>query len=98
MCALNLKSQPLAELLFQKNGTQLGIAKRFDSGPKGLEITDSPLKKLSWESTIFPHALLNWSDALQDGNGIIGPQFSSKKECELPGPRTGQRIIQISDI
>ena len=98
MCALNLKSKSLAELFFQKNGTQLGIDKKFDSSPKGLEITDSPLKKLSWESTIFPHALLNWSDALQDGNGIIGPQFSSKKECELPGPRTGQRIIQISDI
>ena len=52
VCALNLKSKPLAELFFQKNGTQLGIAKRFDSGPKGLEITDSPLKKLSWESTM----------------------------------------------
>lgn len=105
VCAVNLEIKPLAELFFQKNGTQLGIAKRFDSGPKGLGVTDSPLKKLSWESAIFPHVLLKnvvvqmqfsiedglippegykpWSDALQDGNGIIGPQFSSKKECEV---------------
>lgn len=105
VCAVNLESRPLAELLFLKNGTQLGIAKRFDSGPKGLGVTDTPLKKLSWESAIFPHVLLKnvvvqmqfsiedglvpaegykpWSDALQDGNGIIGPQFSSKKDCEV---------------
>jgi heterogeneous nuclear ribonucleoprotein U-like protein 1 len=105
VCAVNLESRPLAELMFQKNGTQLGVAKRFDSGPKGLGVTDTPLKKLSWESAIFPHVLLKnvvvqmqfsiedglvppegykpWSEALQDGNGLIGPQFSSKKECEV---------------
>lgn len=58
LCAVNLESHPLAELSFSKNGTQLGVAKRFDSGPKGMEVTDTPLKKLPWESALFPHVLL----------------------------------------
>lgn len=105
LCAVNLESHPLAELSFSKNGTQLGVAKRFDSGPKGMEVTGTPLKKLSWESAIFPHVLLKnvvvqmqfsiedglvplegykpWNSSLQDGNGLIGPQFGSAKECEV---------------
>eukprot|EP01018_Ginkgo_biloba_P022415 Gb_25249 [translate_table: standard] len=105
VCAVNLESRPLAEIGFAKNGTWLGIAKRFDAGPKGLGVTDSPLKSLTWESALFPHVLLKnvvvqmqfsnedglvplegykpWSASLQDGNGLIGPQFSSTKECEV---------------
>lgn len=66
---------------------------------------DSPLRKLAWESALFPHVLLKnvivqmefsvedglvppegykpWSAALQDGNGVIGPQFGSLRECEV---------------
>ncbi|KAH9290196.1 hypothetical protein KI387_034313 [Taxus chinensis] len=105
LCAVNLDSHPLGEISFSKNGTQLGVAKRFDSGPKGMEITDTPLKKLTWESALFPHVLLKnvvvqmqfsiedglvpledykpWDAVLQDGNGVVGPQFSSSKECEV---------------
>lgn len=68
LCAVNLESHPLAEISFSKNGSQLGVAKRFDSGPKGIGVTDTPLKKLHWESAIFPHVLLK--------NVVVQMQFS----------------------
>uniref|UniRef100_A0A0C9QUZ4 TSA: Wollemia nobilis Ref_Wollemi_Transcript_7737_2930 transcribed RNA sequence n=1 Tax=Wollemia nobilis TaxID=56998 RepID=A0A0C9QUZ4_9CONI len=105
LCAVNLESRPLAEISFCKNGAFLGVAKQFDSGPKGMGITDSQFKKLPWESALFPHVLLKnvvvkmqfsiedglvplegykpWCEALQDGNSVNGPQFSSLKECEV---------------
>ncbi|KAJ4980873.1 hypothetical protein NE237_031710 [Protea cynaroides] len=105
VCAVNLENHPLAFVGFSKNGQWLGTAKQFDAGPKGLGVVNSPLRKLEWESALFPHILLKnvvvqlqfcsedglipqegyktWASALEDGNGIMGPSFSSPKECEV---------------
>ncbi|XP_042516042.1 heterogeneous nuclear ribonucleoprotein U-like protein 1 [Macadamia integrifolia] len=105
VCAVNLENQPLAFVGFFKNGQWLGTAKQFDAGLKGLAVVDSPVRKLEWESALFPHVLLKnvvvqlqfsaedglipqegykpWASALEDGNAIMGPKFSSPKDCEV---------------
>ncbi|KAJ9679339.1 hypothetical protein PVL29_021308 [Vitis rotundifolia] len=56
---VNPETKPLTSIGFSKNEQQLGIAKEFDVGQKGLGvIMDSLTRKLHWESTLFPHVLL----------------------------------------
>ncbi|KAK9267331.1 hypothetical protein L1049_009755 [Liquidambar formosana] len=105
VCAVNLENKPFAFVGFSKNGKWLGTAKQFDAGPKGLGVMDSPMRKLQWESALFPHVLLKnvvvqmqfsieeglvpeegykpWASALEDGNAIMGPTFSSHSDCEV---------------
>eukprot|EP01018_Ginkgo_biloba_P023130 Gb_31876 [translate_table: standard] len=105
VCVVNLESRPLDEIGFAKNGTWLGIAKRFNASLKALGVVDSPLKSLAWELALFLHVLLKFvvvqmqfsiedglvplegykplSVPFQDRNGLIGPQFSSTKECKV---------------
>ncbi|XP_043694287.1 heterogeneous nuclear ribonucleoprotein U-like protein 1 isoform X2 [Telopea speciosissima] len=105
VCAVNLENRPLAFFGFSKNGQWLGTAKQFDAGPRGLAVVDSPVRKLEWESALYPHVLLKnvvvqlqfsaedglvpqegykpWASALEDGNAIMGPRFSSPKDCEV---------------
>eukprot|EP00252_Welwitschia_mirabilis_P015978 TRINITY_DN3541_c0_g1_i1.p1 TRINITY_DN3541_c0_g1~~TRINITY_DN3541_c0_g1_i1.p1 ORF type:complete len:750 (-),score=172.85 TRINITY_DN3541_c0_g1_i1:269-2518(-) len=68
LCCVNLEVKPLAEISFMKNGNNLGIAKKFDSGPKGFGIIDTPIKDRAWESALFPHVLLK--------NVVVRLQFS----------------------
>ncbi|KAL3522171.1 hypothetical protein ACH5RR_015005 [Cinchona calisaya] len=68
VCYVDLESKPLASIGFSKNGRWLGIAKQFDAGPCGLEVVNCPMKKLKWESALFPHILLK--------NVIAQMQFS----------------------
>ncbi|CAA0837168.1 Unknown protein [Striga hermonthica] len=58
VCAVDLESSPMASISFSKNGIWLGVAKYFDAGPNGLEVVGSPVKRLHWESALFPHVLL----------------------------------------
>ncbi|KAF8391424.1 hypothetical protein HHK36_023729 [Tetracentron sinense] len=68
VCAVNLENRPSAYIGFSKNGKWLGPAKQFDAGPKGLGVVDSPMRKLQWESALFPHVLLK--------NVVVEVQFS----------------------
>lgn len=70
ICCVDLESKPVASIGFAKNGKWLGIAKQFDAGPMGLEVVDSPLKVLQWESAVFPHVLLK--------NVIVQLQFRAE--------------------
>ena len=76
ICAVNLESKPLASISFAKNGKWLGVAKKFDAGVKGLGVVDSPMRKLHWESALFPHVLLK--------NVIVEVQFNGE-EGLVPG-------------
>ncbi|CAK7350718.1 unnamed protein product [Dovyalis caffra] len=67
-CCVDLESKPLACIGFSQNGKWLGFAKVFDAGPRGLEVVDSPIKELQWESALFPHVLLK--------NVMVQLQFS----------------------
>lgn len=58
VCAVNLETKPLVSIGFSKNGKWLGTAIQFDAGPRGLGVVDSPLRKIQWESALFPHVLL----------------------------------------
>ncbi|KAI4296621.1 hypothetical protein L6164_036567 [Bauhinia variegata] len=58
VCCVDLENKPLASIGFSKNGKWLDIATRFDAGPSGLGVVDSPPKDLAWESALFPHVLL----------------------------------------
>ncbi|XP_057961572.1 uncharacterized protein LOC131153342 isoform X2 [Malania oleifera] len=69
VCALDLETKPLAAVSFSKNGKWLGPAKLFDAGPKGLGVVDSPVRKLQWDSALFPHVLLK--------NVVVQLQFST---------------------
>ncbi|XP_054776386.1 uncharacterized protein LOC129284896 isoform X2 [Prosopis cineraria] len=68
VCCIDLESRPLASISFSKNGKWLGTAFRFDAGPLGLEVVDSPQKALPGESALFPHVLLK--------NVVVQMQFS----------------------
>ncbi|CAL5409752.1 unnamed protein product [Camellia sinensis] len=68
VCAVNLENKPWAFISFSKNGKWLGIAKHFDAGSNGLGVVDSPIRKLQWESALFPHVLLK--------NVVVALQFS----------------------
>ncbi|CAN6457762.1 unnamed protein product [Victoria cruziana] len=68
VCSVDLESKPLAVISFSKNGQCLGAAKKFDAGPRGLQIINSVPKKLAWESALFPHVLLK--------NVVVQMQFS----------------------
>lgn len=103
VCACNLEERSF--IGFSKNGKWLGIAKEFDAGPRGLGLVNSPVRKLPWESALFPHVLLKnvvvqlqfsvedglvpeegfkpWASALEDGNAMMGPNFSDVRDCEL---------------
>lgn len=71
VCAINLEDRPLASIGFSKNGKRLGLAKQFDAGPKGLRVVDSPIRRLRWESALFPHVLLK--------NVVVQLQFSAEE-------------------
>ncbi|KAB1221886.1 Heterogeneous nuclear ribonucleoprotein U-like protein 1 [Morella rubra] len=71
VCAINLEDRPLASIGFSKNGKRLGLAKQFDAGPKGLRVVDSPIRRLRWESALFPHVLLK--------NVAVQLQFSAEE-------------------
>ncbi|KAJ7556381.1 hypothetical protein O6H91_05G080200 [Diphasiastrum complanatum] len=59
ICAIDLEAKPLARILFWKNGKPLGVAKEFDAGPRGLNVTGGdPDRRLPWHSALFPHVLL----------------------------------------
>lgn len=68
VCAVNLEERPFASIGFSKNGKWLGISKKFDAGPRGLGVVDSPVRKRQWESALFPHILLK--------NVVVQLQFS----------------------
>ncbi|XP_058089898.1 uncharacterized protein LOC131236612 isoform X2 [Magnolia sinica] len=68
VCAVNLENKPFAVIGFSKNGKWLGTAKEFDAGPRGLGVVNSPVRKLQWESALFPHILLK--------NVVVQVQFS----------------------
>ncbi|PIN05194.1 hypothetical protein CDL12_22271 [Handroanthus impetiginosus] len=68
VCAVDLENSPMATIGFSKNGKWLGVAKHFDAGPSGLGVVDCPIKKLQWESALFPHVLLK--------NVVVQLQFS----------------------
>ncbi|XVE51247.1 hypothetical protein DITRI_Ditri02bG0024600 [Diplodiscus trichospermus] len=69
VCAVDLESKPLASIGFAKNGKWLGTAMHFNSGPEGLGVVDTPLRKLPWESAVFPHVMLK--------NVVVQLQFST---------------------
>lgn len=71
VCAVNLETKPLASISFSKNGKWLGVAKEFDAGVKDLGVVDSPMRKLHWESALFPHVLLK--------NVMVQVQFSTEE-------------------
>lgn len=68
VCAVNLENKPWAFMSFSKNGKWLGTAKHFDAGSNGLGVVDSPIRKVQWESALFPHVLLK--------NVVVALQFS----------------------
>ncbi|XP_024018907.1 heterogeneous nuclear ribonucleoprotein U-like protein 1 [Morus notabilis] len=68
VCTVNLEEKPFASIGFSKNGKWLGIAKKFDAGPKGLGVVHSPVRKLQWKSAFYPHVLLK--------NVVVQLQFS----------------------
>lgn len=68
VCTVDLESKPLASIGYSKNGRWLGTANQFDAGPRGLRVVDSPVRKLQWESAVFPHVLLK--------NVVVQVQFS----------------------
>ncbi|GER48171.1 heterogeneous nuclear ribonucleoprotein U-likeprotein 1 [Striga asiatica] len=68
VCAVDLENSPMASISFSKNGVWLGVAKHFDAGPNGLGVVGSPVKRLHWESALFPHVLLK--------NVVVQLQFS----------------------
>ncbi|XP_052203522.1 uncharacterized protein LOC127808873 isoform X2 [Diospyros lotus] len=68
VCAVNLEHKPLASISFFKNGKCLGTAKHFSAGLDGLGVVDCPIRKLQWESALFPHVLLK--------NVVVEVQFS----------------------
>ncbi|CAA3001604.1 heterogeneous nuclear ribonucleo U 1 [Olea europaea subsp. europaea] len=68
ICAVDLENKHMASIGFSKNGKWMGVAKHFDAGPRGLGVVNSSIKKLQWESALFPHILLK--------NVIVQMQFS----------------------
>lgn len=68
VCAVNLENKPSPFIGFSKNGKWLGTARYFNAGSNGLGIVDSPIRKLQWESALFPHVLLK--------NVVVVAQFS----------------------
>ncbi|KAL2534567.1 SPRY domain-containing protein [Abeliophyllum distichum] len=58
ICAVDLENKHMASIGFSKNGKWLGIAKHFDAGPRGLGVVNSSIRKMQWESSLFPHVLL----------------------------------------
>ncbi|KAL6987255.1 hypothetical protein U1Q18_013006, partial [Sarracenia purpurea var. burkii] len=66
----NLPEEVPAEAMnFQiMNGKWLGTAKHFNAGSNGHGVVDSPIRKLQWESALFPHVLLK--------NVVVVLQFS----------------------
>ncbi|XP_020692795.2 heterogeneous nuclear ribonucleoprotein U-like protein 1 isoform X1 [Dendrobium catenatum] len=58
VCAIDLEKKPLATVGFSKNGKWLGIAREFDASLNGFGIVGAQVKKLPWESALFPHVLL----------------------------------------
>lgn len=68
ICAVDLENKHVASIGFSKNGKWMGVAKHFDAGPRGLGVVNSSIKKLQWESALFPHILLK--------NVIVQMQFS----------------------
>lgn len=70
ICCVNLDSKPTASIGFSKNGKWLGIAMQFDAGVGGLGVVNCPIKRLQWQSALFPHVLLK--------NVEIQMQFSTE--------------------
>ncbi|KAL3519639.1 hypothetical protein ACH5RR_017788 [Cinchona calisaya] len=58
ICCVDLESKPMASIGFSKNGKWLGVAMQFDAGPSGLAVVNCPIKRLQWQSSLFPHILL----------------------------------------
>lgn len=73
VCCIDLETKP-ASIGFSKNGKWLGIAMQFEAGPSGLQVVDSPIKQLVWESAFFPHILLK--------NAVVNLQFSLEDGLE----------------
>ncbi|KAG8066403.1 hypothetical protein GUJ93_ZPchr0004g39736 [Zizania palustris] len=68
VCAVDLDSKPMASIGLSKNGVWFGIIKQFDASDKGLGLLGPRVRRLQWESAIFPHILLK--------NVVVKMQFS----------------------
>lgn len=95
VCAVNLENKPLPFIGFSKNGKWLGIAKYFNAGSNGLGIVDSPIRRLQWESALFPHLLLknvvvavqfNLDDGLVPEEGYKPWASALEDGCAITGP------------